>query len=57
MPTTRQSLDQALIGLLNPAGFEDYGPNGLQVQGRGSVRKLVSGVTASRAFIDIDNPA
>ena len=37
---------------LQPARFKDYGPNGLQVEGRREVRKLVSGVTASRALID-----
>lgn len=42
----------ACDGLLQPAQFKDYGPNGLQVEGRASVRKLVSGVTASRALIE-----
>ncbi len=37
---------------LQPEGFKDYGPNGLQVEGRREVRHLVSGVTASLAFID-----
>lgn len=32
--------------------FKDYGPNGLQVQGRAQVRRLISGVTASRALIE-----
>ncbi|GAB4397593.1 MAG: Nif3-like dinuclear metal center hexameric protein [Rhodoferax sp.] len=38
--------------LLQCARFKDYGPNGLQVQGRGPVRRIVSGVTASRALIE-----
>ncbi|MEN9904887.1 MAG: hypothetical protein RLZZ555_1452 [Pseudomonadota bacterium] len=38
--------------LLQPALFKDYGPNGLQVEGRGLVGKVVSGVTASRALIE-----
>ncbi len=38
--------------LLQPELFKDYGPNGLQVEGRADVRKLVSGVTASRALIE-----
>ena len=38
--------------LLKPANFKDYGPNGLQVEGRAKVSKLVSGETASLAFID-----
>ncbi|MEO6699772.1 MAG: Nif3-like dinuclear metal center hexameric protein [Paraperlucidibaca sp.] len=32
--------------------FNDYCPNGLQVQGRDEVRTIVSGVTASEALID-----
>ncbi|MEO0003761.1 MAG: hypothetical protein RLZZ22_1453 [Pseudomonadota bacterium] len=42
----------ACDGLLQPSLFKDYGPNGLQVEGRADVRKLVSGVTASRALIE-----
>jgi dinuclear metal center YbgI/SA1388 family protein len=38
--------------LLQPQAFHDYGPNGLQVEGRREVRRIVSGVTASLAFID-----
>jgi dinuclear metal center YbgI/SA1388 family protein len=49
---SREALTQALDQLLQPAMFKDYGPNGLQVEGRAEVRKLVSGVTASRALID-----
>ena len=49
---SREALTQVLDQLLQPALFKDYGPNGLQVEGRAEVRKLVSGVTASRALID-----
>jgi len=42
----------ALDAMLEPARFKDYGPNGLQVEGRRPVRKLVSGVTASLALIE-----
>jgi len=38
--------------LLQPEGFKDYGPNGLQIEGRREVRHVASGVTASLAFID-----
>ena len=38
--------------LLQPQLFKDYCPNGLQVEGRSEVKKIVSGVTASRAFIE-----
>jgi dinuclear metal center YbgI/SA1388 family protein len=48
----RSELEQALNVLLRPEAFRDYGPNGLQVEGRAEVRCLVSGVTASLAFID-----
>lgn len=32
--------------LLEPSSFSDYGPNGLQVEGRAEIRKLVTGVSA-----------
>ena len=50
--TDRTKLLQAFDSLLQPERFRDYGPNGLQVEGRAGVRKLVSGVTASRALIE-----
>lgn len=50
--TDRQQLLQAFDALLQPERFRDYGPNGLQVEGRLQVRKIVSGVTASRALIE-----
>lgn len=49
---TRAALLASFDGLLQPSNFRDYGPNGLQVEGRSEVRKLVSGVTASLAMID-----
>ena len=52
MSTTRQDLLQTFDALLQPARFKDYGPNGLQVEGKPEVGKIVSGVTASRALID-----
>jgi len=52
MSTTRQDLLQAFDALLQPARFKDYGPNGLQVEGRAQIDKIVSGVTASRALIE-----
>jgi dinuclear metal center YbgI/SA1388 family protein len=47
-----QELLQAFDALLQPERFKDYGPNGLQVEGKREVRRLVSGVTASRALIE-----
>ena len=32
--------------------FQDYCPNGLQVEGKSEVKKIVSGVTANQALID-----
>ncbi len=38
--------------LLNAPAFEDYSPNGMQVEGERPVRRLASGVTASAALLD-----
>jgi len=38
--------------LLDVAAFQDYAPNGLQIEGVAEVRKVVSGVTACQALID-----
>lgn len=48
----RTELQETFDALLQPALYKDYGPNGLQVEGRESVLTLVSGVTASRALIE-----
>jgi len=32
--------------------FQDYCPNGLQVEGKAEIKKIISGVTASQALID-----
>lgn len=50
--TDRQQLLAAFDDLLQPARFKDYGPNGLQVEGKSRIGKVVSGVTASRALIE-----
>ena len=50
--TDRSELLQALDTLLQPEKFRDYGPNGLQVEGQNTVRRIASGVTASLAFIE-----
>jgi dinuclear metal center YbgI/SA1388 family protein len=50
--TDRDQLLGLCNDLLQPAKFKDYCPNGLQVEGRAEVQKIVSGVTASRAFIE-----
>ena len=48
----RDELLNYLEGLLEPGKFRDYCPNGLQVEGRAEVRRLVAGVTASQALLD-----
>ena len=48
----RDDLTLAFDTLLQPDRFKDYGPNGLQVEGKLRVRHVVSGVTASRALIE-----
>ncbi|MDP2107495.1 MAG: Nif3-like dinuclear metal center hexameric protein, partial [Rhodocyclaceae bacterium] len=48
----RDALGVYLDGLLETQRFKDYCPNGLQVEGRGEVRRIVCGVTASQALID-----
>jgi dinuclear metal center YbgI/SA1388 family protein len=50
--TERAALELRLNELLEPGRFKDYGPNGLQVEGRDRVGHLVCGVTASLALID-----
>lgn len=48
----RQELTRYLEQLLEPGRFRDYCPNGLQVEGRPEVRRLIAGVTASQALLD-----
>ena len=48
----RKQLLSAFDALLEPERFKDYGPNGLQVEGRGDIKKIVSGVTACLALIE-----
>lgn len=38
--------------LMQVERFKDYCPNGLQVEGRSEIRKIVSGVTASMALLE-----
>lgn len=48
----RTALTESLAALLQPERFRDHGPNGLQVEGRHDIQKIVSGVTASLALIE-----
>ncbi|VED52821.1 protein YbgI [Raoultella terrigena] len=45
-------LEQLINEKLNSAAFSDYAPNGLQVEGRETVQRIVTGVTASQALLD-----
>ena len=38
--------------LLNCGAYQDYSPNGLQIEGRKQVQRVVTGVTASQALIE-----
>lgn len=49
---TRNELLHSLDTLMQPQQFSDYGPNGLQVEGKEQIQVLVSGVTASQALIE-----
>ena len=48
----RGEIDAYLHQVLQVDRFKDYGPNGLQVEGKPEIRKIVSGVTASLALIE-----
>jgi dinuclear metal center YbgI/SA1388 family protein len=48
----RTEIETYLQTLLQAHTFKDYGPNGLQVEGTHEVRCIVSGVTASLAFVE-----
>lgn len=48
----RDELVKFLAETLDINRFRDFCPNGLQVEGRGEIRTLVSGVTASVALIE-----
>jgi len=45
-------LEQHVDQYLNSQQFKDYAPNGLQVEGRETVKRVVTGVTACQALLD-----
>lgn len=49
---SRSDILAQLSEWLRPEEFQDYCPNGLQVEGRTEIRRLVTGVTASQALLD-----
>lgn len=48
----RVELERYLEQLLKPSQIKDYAPNGLQIQGKENITKIITGVTASQALID-----
>ena len=52
MSVALRELVSYLDTLLEPWRFQDYCPNGLQVEGRPRVAKVASGVTASQRLLD-----
>jgi len=49
---SRTDLHQWLDTTLRPEQFRDYCPNGLQVEGKPTIRRLITGVTASQALLE-----
>ncbi len=49
---SRNDILQTLNTWLTPENFQDYCPNGLQVEGAEQVQTLITGVTASQDLID-----
>ena len=52
MATSLHTLIQTLDDWMQADSFNDYAPNGLQVEGRDHIHKLALGVTASAAVIE-----
>ena len=52
MAVSLKEIENELKKLLKPEQFSDYCPNGLQVEGRSEISKIVSGVTACKALIE-----
>lgn len=52
MSISRNELQNYLNQLLNSNQIKDFCPNGLQVEGKSDIQKVVSGVTACQALVD-----
>jgi len=52
MSISRSELLAYLNNILQPGKVKDYCPNGLQVEGKEQISKIITGVTASQALID-----
>lgn len=53
MPVNRQVLEKYIGQYLSVSRFRDYCPNGLQVEGRESIARVATAVTASLAAIEM----
>ena len=51
MPITRDHLQKYLEEFLSVSSFQDYGPNGLQVQGKQEIKKLAFAVSATQESV------
>ncbi|WP_286842912.1 Nif3-like dinuclear metal center hexameric protein, partial [Idiomarina sp. UBA4206] len=52
MSITRNELQNYLNTLLNSNQIKDYCTNGLQVEGKAEISKVITGVTACQALVD-----
>jgi dinuclear metal center YbgI/SA1388 family protein len=48
----RNDFEQYLNTLLTPEKIKDFCPNGLQIQGKDNINKVITGVTATQALIE-----
>jgi dinuclear metal center YbgI/SA1388 family protein len=49
---TRQEIEQFLKELLRPDIFDDYCPNGLQIEGKSEIKKIAFAVSATKESVD-----
>ncbi len=49
---TQQHLAQFFNTLLNPSGYDDYCPNGLQIEGAAEIQKIAFAISASKDSIE-----
>lgn len=52
MPTSIHQIQAYIDGVLETGRFRDYCPNGLQVEGRTEIVRVMTGVTACQALLD-----
>lgn len=52
MPIARNVLEKFLNDLLQPERYTDYGPNGLQIEGKETIARAAFAVSATRESID-----